>query len=154
MCLGWLIRWMNTWIWQSSFFLKFPFIIRVLTFLNDRSSFRRNSTFITSSVSGQSVVFDAGGEVSGRKREEKWKRLLRFPIELLEATGEEEMAPWFEGERHHRTCGPRLAHRLLTNSSRTSVGTALCQSFDWLSQAFCFHRIVLKKRCTLMCSSS
>ena len=42
--------------------------------------------------------------------EEDWKgrgrrdgTALWIPIELLETTGEEEMAPWLKGGRHHGT---------------------------------------------------
>lgn len=119
---GWLIRWMNTWIWQSSFFLEFPFIIRVLAFLNDYFSFSQNDTFIRNSMSGHSVVFRAGGEKLGRRREERWKILLGFPIELLETKGEEEIAPGSRVEEITEPGGPCL----LTSSSRTSAGTSLC----------------------------
>lgn len=58
--------------------------------------------FMSGSVSGQHAVFGAG--------EENWKGRGRrdgavfwIPIELLETTGEEDMALWLRSRRHHRT---------------------------------------------------
>lgn len=62
----------------------------------------RNLLSFKSSISGQSVVFGAGEEDwKGRGRRDK--RAHWISMELLETTGEEEMAPWLKGGRHHRT---------------------------------------------------
>lgn len=50
--------------------------------------------------------------------------------QLLETTGEEEMAPGSRVEDIIQPTGSCQAHRLLTSSSRTFTGTSLCKLFD------------------------
>ena len=64
--------------------------------------FSTKTTCMRNSFPGQSVVFGAGEEDwKGRGRRDE--RAHWISMELLETTGEEEMAPWLKGRRHHRT---------------------------------------------------